>query len=143
MIRFLVNAAVYMVAAAIGFLVADMVLDDMSVAYPTAFLMVVVLFGLIQALISPLMTQITQRNATVLTGGVGLFSALIALIVTATAHFQRTSEHHRPEHLAGRGDHHLAGVDARRVHPEADGGEEVHRGSPRLTAGSHPGVRRT
>ncbi len=82
MIRFLVNAAVYMAAAAIGLLVADIVLDDFSVAYPAGFLFVAVLFGLIQALISPLMAQITERNATVLTGGVGLFSALIALIVT-------------------------------------------------------------
>ncbi|MGB7981315.1 MAG: phage holin family protein [Candidatus Nanopelagicales bacterium] len=83
MIRFLVNAAVYMAAAAIGFLVADVVLDEMSVGYPGSFLLVAVIFGLIQALVSPLMMQITERNATVLTGGVGVFSALIALIVTS------------------------------------------------------------
>jgi uncharacterized membrane protein YvlD (DUF360 family) len=84
MIRFLVNFAVYMAAAAIGLLVADIVLDDLSIAYPVGFLIAAVLFGLIQALIEPLMASITEKNAQMLTGGVGLFSALIALFVTAT-----------------------------------------------------------
>lgn len=84
MIRFLVNFAVFMAAAAIGLLVADIVLDDLSVTYPVGFLVAAVLFGLIQALIEPLMASITQKNAQMLTGGVGLFSALIALFITAT-----------------------------------------------------------
>ena len=84
MIRFLVNFAVYMAAAAIGLLVADIVLDDLSINYPVGFLIAAVLFGLIQAIIEPLMASITQKNAQMLTGGVGLFSALIALFVTAT-----------------------------------------------------------
>lgn len=84
MIRFLVNFAVFMAAAAIGLLVADIVLDDLSVTYPVGFLVAAVLFGLIQALIEPLMASITQKNAQMLTGGVGLFSALIALFVTAS-----------------------------------------------------------
>lgn len=72
-----------MAAAAVGFLVADIALDKMSVSYPVSFVSTVVLFGLIQALISPLMAQVAERNATMLTGGVGLISALIALIVTS------------------------------------------------------------
>jgi uncharacterized membrane protein YvlD (DUF360 family) len=84
MIRFLVNFAVYMAAAAIGLLVADILLDDLSINYPVGFLIAAVLFGLIQALIEPLMENITQKNAQMLTGGVGLFSALIALFITAT-----------------------------------------------------------
>ena len=84
MIRFLVNFAVFMAAAAIGLLVADIVLDDLSINYPVGFLIAAVLFGLIQAIIEPLMASITQKNAQMLTGGVGLFSALIALFVTAT-----------------------------------------------------------
>ena len=83
MIRFLVNTAVYMAAAAIGLVVADIILADVSIEYPVAFVTAALLFGLIQALITPLFAQITERNASVLTGGVGLFSALVALIVTA------------------------------------------------------------
>jgi uncharacterized membrane protein YvlD (DUF360 family) len=82
MIRFLVNTAVYFVAAAIGIVVADVVLDDMSVRYPAGFVVAALIFGLIQALISPLLTSIAEKNATMLTGGVGLFSALVALVIT-------------------------------------------------------------
>lgn len=83
MIRFIVNAAVYMAAAAIGLIVADAVLADFSVTYPAGVIVAALLFGLIQALITPLFEKITTRNASVLTGGVGLFSALVALIATA------------------------------------------------------------
>lgn len=82
MVRFLVNMCVYVVAAAVGLIVADAVLPDMSVSYPTGFLTAVLVFALIQALVAPLLQQVTERNAALLTGGVGLFSALVALIVT-------------------------------------------------------------
>jgi uncharacterized membrane protein YvlD (DUF360 family) len=84
MVRFLVNLCVYMLAAAIGLVVADVLLDSVSISYPTAFITAALLFGLIQALISPLLAQVTERNASALTGGVGIISALIALIITAT-----------------------------------------------------------
>jgi uncharacterized membrane protein YvlD (DUF360 family) len=83
MVRFLVNLCVYMAAAAIGLLVADVLLESVTIEYPTAFLTAALLFGVIQALISPLLTQVTERNASALTGGVGILSALIALIVTS------------------------------------------------------------
>ena len=82
MLRFVVNMCVYVVAAAVGLIVADAVLADMSVSYPTGFLTAVLVFALIQALVAPLLQQVTERNAALLTGGVGLFSALVALIVT-------------------------------------------------------------
>jgi uncharacterized membrane protein YvlD (DUF360 family) len=82
MIRFLVNTAVYFAAAAIGLLVADLVLDDLSVTYPIGFVTVALIFGLIQAILTPFFESVTRKNASVLTGGVGLFSALIALLIT-------------------------------------------------------------
>jgi uncharacterized membrane protein YvlD (DUF360 family) len=82
MIRFLIRAAVYLVAAAIGLLVASLVLDGFSVS-ASSFLYVVVIFALVQSVITPLITQATGRNAPALAGGASLFSALIALIVTA------------------------------------------------------------
>lgn len=84
MIRFLVNTAVYFAAAAIGLLVADIALDDLSVTYPVGFVTAALIFALIQAILSPLFEKITRENASVLTGGVGLFSALVALFVTAS-----------------------------------------------------------
>ena len=84
MIRFLVNTAVYMAAAAIGLIVADVLLDGLSVSYPMGFLSAALIFGLIQALVTPLFERVTERNATALAGGVGLFSALVALFITET-----------------------------------------------------------
>lgn len=83
MIRFLVNTAVYMAAAAIGLFIADLALSGVSISYPVAFLWVVILFGLIQALIAPLFQSITEKNAETLTGAVGLISALVALFITS------------------------------------------------------------
>ena len=83
MVSFLVNLWVYMAAAAIGLLVADVLLESVSISYPSAFLIAALLFGVIQALISPLLTQVAERNASALTGAVGIVSALIALIVTS------------------------------------------------------------
>ena len=82
MIRFLIRAVVYLVAAAIGLLVASLVLDGFSVS-ASSFLYVVVIFAVVQSVITPLITQATGRNAPALAGGASLFSALIALIVTA------------------------------------------------------------
>jgi uncharacterized membrane protein YvlD (DUF360 family) len=83
MIRFLVNSAVYMAAAAIGLYVADIALDGLSITYPVAFLWVVIIFGLIQAILAPFFQSITEKNAEMLTGAVGLISALVALFITS------------------------------------------------------------
>lgn len=84
MLRFLVNVGVYMAAAAIGLFVADVLLGDLSVVYPIGFVTAALIFGVIQALLTPFFEKVTRENASVLTGGVGLFSALVALLITAT-----------------------------------------------------------
>lgn len=73
-----------MAAAAIGLFVADVLLGDLSVVYPIGFVTAALIFGVIQALLTPFFEKVTRENASVLTGGVGLFSALVALLITAT-----------------------------------------------------------
>ena len=68
MIRLLVSAVIYLVANAIGLLVANAVLDDMSVDG--------------SALVQPLITQIDIKNANALVGSSALIATLIGLIVT-------------------------------------------------------------
>ena len=63
MIRFIVNAVVFMVAAAIGILVADIALDGMSVEYPLSFLTAAVVFGLLSAIIEPLLGSWSRGKA--------------------------------------------------------------------------------
>lgn len=82
MIRFLVNAAVYMAAAAIGLVVADVLLGGLSIVYPFGFVVAALLFGILQAVLTPFFESITEKNASMLTGAVGLLSAFAALLVT-------------------------------------------------------------
>ena len=80
MIRFLVRAAIFFVSTAIGLLIAKLVLDDMSID-ATAFLLVVVIVALLQAILAPFMAKTTARNAPALLGAAGLISTFIALVV--------------------------------------------------------------
>lgn len=80
MIRFLVRTAIFFVSTAVGLLIAKLVLDDMSID-ATAFLVVVVVVALLQALLAPIMAKMTERNAPALLGAAGLLSTFIALVV--------------------------------------------------------------
>ncbi|MFL6070934.1 MAG: hypothetical protein ACJ73J_11435 [Actinomycetes bacterium] len=80
MIRFLVRAAIFLVSTAIGLLVAKLVLDDMSID-ATAFIVVVVIVAVLQAVIAPFIAKTTARNAPALLGAAGLISTFIALVV--------------------------------------------------------------
>lgn len=82
MIRFLVSAALFFASAAVGLLVADVVLDDMSVSGVASFLAVVVIFALAQAVLAPFIFKVTRRNAPALVGGIGLITTFVALLVT-------------------------------------------------------------
>lgn len=82
MIRFLVRGAIFVGSAAIGLLVADAVLDDMSLSW-TSLVVVSAIFAAIQSVIAPFLVKVTARNAPALVGGVGLFSVMIALMVTS------------------------------------------------------------
>jgi hypothetical protein len=82
MIRFLIRVAVYVVAAAIGLIVAGLLLNGLSVS-ASSFFEVVLIFAIIQALLTQVFSRTTERHAPVLSAGVGLFSALVSLFVTS------------------------------------------------------------
>jgi uncharacterized membrane protein YvlD (DUF360 family) len=82
MIRFLIRTAIFFAAAFIGIIVADLVLSGFTVANVWSYVTVALIYGVIQAVISPLIGQVTERNAGAFTGGVGIISAFIALGVT-------------------------------------------------------------
>lgn len=81
MVRFLVNAAVFLVAAAVGLLVAAAVVDGMDID-TMSFITVVVIFAVLQAVLMPFMASVARRNAPVLLGGIGLVTTFVALVVT-------------------------------------------------------------
>lgn len=81
MIRFLVRGAIFLVSAAIGLLVAAGVVDGVDVT-TSGFLVAVVLFAVIQSVLSPFIAKVAARNAAALLGGVGLLSTFVALWLT-------------------------------------------------------------
>lgn len=82
MIRFLINAIVFLGSAAIGLIVAASVLSGMNVD-AVSFVLVVVIFAGLQALLTPFMANVAERSAPALTGGIGLVTTFIALVVTS------------------------------------------------------------
>jgi uncharacterized membrane protein YvlD (DUF360 family) len=81
-IRFLIRTAIFFASALIGLWVADLLLPDMTLDGKSYFL-VAIIFALIQAILSPLIMKTVHRNASAFTGGVGIISTLVALLITS------------------------------------------------------------
>ena len=82
MIRLLLRTLIFFVSSAIGLLVADLVLDDFSVT-ASGFVLVVVVFSLIQSIISPFLLKVAMKSATAFIGGIGLVATFIALFIAS------------------------------------------------------------
>ena len=81
MIRFLIRVGIALLGAAIGLIVAAAVLDDMTLD-GAAFVIAIVIFVVLTAVLEPLIEKIGDENVTI----VGTFSSLIttflALLIT-------------------------------------------------------------
>lgn len=82
MIRLLIRFAILLGSSAIGLLVATWVLDDMSVT-DIGFVVTVVVFTVVQAVLAPFIAKVASRNAPAFLGGVGLISTLVALMIAS------------------------------------------------------------
>jgi hypothetical protein len=80
MVRFLWTTLIYLLSSAVGLLVANWILDDMSVT-AAAFVWVVVIFTVVQAIITPFLFKAVHNNASALVGAVGLISTFVSLLV--------------------------------------------------------------
>jgi uncharacterized membrane protein YvlD (DUF360 family) len=83
MIRFLIRTAIYFIAAFIAIIVADMILSGFTVDGVWAYFVVALIYGVVQAILAPLLEQFTRRTAPMFAGGVGIISAFVALGVTS------------------------------------------------------------
>jgi uncharacterized membrane protein YvlD (DUF360 family) len=80
-VRFLVRIAIALAASAVGLIVAAALLDGVHLD-ATSFVVAVVIFSVVYALMLPfLASQLRRRGASAL-GGVALLATLVALIVT-------------------------------------------------------------
>lgn len=85
MVLFLIRALIFVLSAALGLIVADLLLPGFQIewANPWGFLLAVVIFAVLQSVLSPWIARVAQRNAPALLGGIGIISTLVALVVVA------------------------------------------------------------
>ncbi|HCS61121.1 MAG TPA: hypothetical protein DIW46_06965 [Microbacterium sp.] len=83
MISFLFRTLTYLASAAIGLIVADLVLEGFQIQWDKwwGFVICIVIFAILQSVLSPWVAKLADRYAPVLMGGIGIFSTLIALVV--------------------------------------------------------------
>ena len=83
MITFFFRTLIYLVSAALGLIVADLVLEDFRIDWSQwwGFVLCVVIFAVLQSVLSPWVAKMADRYAPVLMGGIGIFSTLISLII--------------------------------------------------------------
>lgn len=82
MIRFVIRAAIFLGSAAIGLLVAALVIPGVSVRV-TGFVLAVVIFAVAQSVLAPFFAKMASRYASAFLGGIGLVSTLVALILAS------------------------------------------------------------
>jgi uncharacterized protein YacL len=90
MIRLLARTAIFLLAAAIGILLTDILFGafdwqtfDVDWSNPLGFVLAVVIFAIGQAVLSPFFAQLARRNAPTLLGAVGLITTYVALLVAS------------------------------------------------------------
>lgn len=82
MIRLAIRTLIFLGSAAVGLLAASLILDGVTIRV-TGFVAAVVVYAVIQSVISPFLTKLAATSATAFLGGTGLLASLIALIAAS------------------------------------------------------------
>jgi uncharacterized membrane protein YvlD (DUF360 family) len=80
-IRLIVRTAIALVANAVGLVVASLVLDGVDIDV-TSFIVAVVIFTIVFALMQPFLAVQLRRAGPAVLGGVALIATLVSLVVT-------------------------------------------------------------
>ncbi|MEM6460358.1 MAG: hypothetical protein AAF724_00415 [Pseudomonadota bacterium] len=81
MTKFLLSTAAYLIANAVGLLVAALILPGFSIGI-SAFILAVLIFSVLQMIAGPLLTRLSAKRFPELIGGIALVAILVGLIVT-------------------------------------------------------------
>ena len=83
MLTLLIRALIFLVSAALGLIVADLILDGFYLHWNDwwGILLAVVIFAVLQSILAPWLLKITRRHANALIGGIGLLSTFVALLI--------------------------------------------------------------
>lgn len=80
MMRLMITACLYLLANAVGILIAATVLPGFSIDI-FSIVSIVVLFTIVEVIANPLLVKISIKNVPQLSGGVALVTTLVGLIV--------------------------------------------------------------
>ncbi|MBN6190093.1 phage holin family protein [Aneurinibacillus sp. BA2021] len=82
-ITLLFRALLYLVSAGLGLLAADVLLDGFQIQWSQwwGFVVCILVFAVLQTVLSPWVSRLADRYAPVLMGGIGIVSTFIALLV--------------------------------------------------------------
>lgn len=83
MIRFLIRAAIWLVSAFLGLVVADLLLEGFSLHWDNwwGVVLAVVIFAVLQSVLAPWILRMAHRFAPAFLGGIGLLSTFVALLI--------------------------------------------------------------
>ncbi|WP_324253957.1 hypothetical protein [Microbacterium schleiferi] len=77
---FLIRALIFVLSAAVGLIAADLLLPGFRIDW-WGFVLAVLIFAVLQSLLSPWIATVAKRNAPALLGGIGIISTLVALVI--------------------------------------------------------------
>jgi len=82
-IRFLIRAAIFIGSAALGLIVADLILPGFTLHWNDwwGFVLAVLIFAVLQSVLAPWILKLARRHAPALLGGIGLVSTFVALLI--------------------------------------------------------------
>lgn len=83
MVRFLARTALYLLANAIGLIVAAVLLDGFTLE-PLGFVVAVLLFTAVETLLGPFVMKMAIQYAPALRGGIALVTTFVGLLITST-----------------------------------------------------------
>ena len=82
-ITFLIRAGIFVFSAALGLVVADLILPGFHIDWSDwwGFVLAVLIFAVIQSVLAPWVFKLTRRHAAPLLGGIGIISTFIAILI--------------------------------------------------------------
>jgi putative membrane protein len=81
MIRMIANVVLALGANLVGLIIADVVLDDLSIEWQV-YIFAVAFFTLVEVIVGPLVTKMAIKSVPALRGGIALVTTLVGLILT-------------------------------------------------------------
>ncbi|MCC2033525.1 phage holin family protein [Microbacterium allomyrinae] len=83
MITFFIRALIFVASAALGLIVANLILPGFYLHWDDwwGIVLAVVIFAVLQSILAPWLLKVTRRHANALIGGIGLISTFVALLI--------------------------------------------------------------